>query len=200
MKHPELILVPIFMLADWFLTIAGAIQRDKKHRDHFKVQHYELNPIWQERVAQRKWVSPKHLLLTVALSAALICLAESSGPGDAFIEGVAGWILVFYAMLLGRHICNLMVFGYLIRRPEEISGQVTMAHALALSISMYQYMVAAVPLALICIFSPSPFVIGGLVGASSMFALHMWWRRKHRKQSRRSKGREAGRSGSASVI
>ena len=42
---------PPFMLADYFLTLAGAAQKERKYDDHFKTEHYELNPTWQKDVA-----------------------------------------------------------------------------------------------------------------------------------------------------
>ncbi|MBK8921077.1 MAG: hypothetical protein IPM81_06140 [Saprospirales bacterium] len=59
MKHPELLLLPVFMLADYFLTLAGAIQAEKKYSHHFQTEQYELNPAWQPRLG------PRHLLITI---------------------------------------------------------------------------------------------------------------------------------------
>ena len=68
MKHPEVILVPAFMLADYFLTLAGAVLRDRKYSDHFKTEHYEMNPLWQKDVARKKWLNPRHIVLVVVVS------------------------------------------------------------------------------------------------------------------------------------
>jgi len=184
MKHPELILVPVFMLADYFLTLAGAVLKDRGYGNHVKAEHYELNPIWQRQVAQRKWLNPRHLGLTVVASSALILLTEFGEMPEPFIQGFLGCLLVVFGMIIGRHLSNLMVFGYVIRKPDEISGQVTMGHALLLSVSLYQYLVAFVPLVLIAIFSPSPFVIGACIGALLLVAVHLKWIRKHRTQAR----------------
>ncbi len=76
MKHPELILIPILMFSDYFLTVAGAVLKEKKYADHFKFEHYELNPIWQKEIAQKKWLNPKHIVLTIVFSSVLIFLME----------------------------------------------------------------------------------------------------------------------------
>jgi hypothetical protein len=186
MKHPEFLLVPVFMFADYFLTLAGAVLKDRKYGNHFKTEHYELNPIWQEHVAEKKWLNARHILFTVVLSSALILLTQFVEMPEPFFQAVSGCLLAVLGMVIGRHLSNLMIFRYVIRKPEEISGQVTMAHALLLSVSLYQHLTILVPLALIAIFSPSPFVIGACVGAVLLLAVHLTWIGKHRKQARAS--------------
>lgn len=186
MNHPEFTLIPVFMFADYFLTLAGAILKDKKYGNHFKAEHYELNPIWQKQVAQKKWFNPKHIVLTVVLSSLLILLTEYGVMPEPFIQGIWGCLLALYGMIIGRHLSNLMIFGYMIRKPNEIHGQVTMTHSLLLSMSLFQYLVAFVPLSLITIFSPNPFVFGASIGIVLLIVIHLKWIWTHRKQMRAS--------------
>ncbi len=44
MNHPELIAVPVLMLADYALTILGAKTSAVVYRNHFTMPSYELNP------------------------------------------------------------------------------------------------------------------------------------------------------------
>ncbi len=183
MKHPDFLLVPVFMFADYFLTLAGAALKDGKYGDHFKTEHYELNPIWQKQVAQKKWLNPRHILLVVVGSCLLLLPMEFVELPEPFIQAVLGCLLAFFGMLIGRHLSNLMIFRYVIRKPDEISGQVTMSHAMLLWVSLYQHLAILAPLALIAVFSPSPFVIGACVGAVLVLAVHLQWIRRHRKQA-----------------
>ena len=164
------------MFADYFLTLAGVVQREKKYGGHFKIEHYELNPIWQKGVAQRKWFNAKHILLTGVVTLLLILLVKFGETAESFVEGVLGCLLVLFGMLLGRHLSNLMIFRHVIRKPGEISGQVTMTHALLLSISLYQYFVVFVPIVLIAFFAPSPFVTGALFAVVLLLTAHLKWR------------------------
>lgn len=75
-----------------------------------------------------------------------------------------------------------MVFRYLVKKPNDISGQVTMAHSFLLSISTYQYLVGVIPVVIIAFFTPTPYVIGGLVGAILILAVHAIWIQKHKSQ------------------
>ena len=79
-----------------------------------------------------------------------------------------------------------LIFRYLIRRPNEISGQVTMAHSLMLWWSIYQYIVVLVPIAIIALFAPSSFANGALIGAAVLFAVHLKWLRQYKKKSEKS--------------
>ena len=186
MKHPEFFLVPAFMLADYFLTLAGAARKEKRHGDHFNIEHYELNPIWQRHVAQRKWFNPRHIVLTVAVTSLLIPLVEFGAMPEFLLSGLLGCLLVFFGMVIGRHVSNLMTFEHLIRQPDEISGQVTMTHALLLWLSLYQYVAVIVPLALIGLFAPSPFVAGAMFASVLLLMVHLRWIRRHRREAKTS--------------
>jgi hypothetical protein len=184
MKHPACLLVPLFMLADHFLTLAGALQKRRQYDEHFKMEHYELNPIWQQSIAQRKWFNPRHILLTIFVSVALALLAEFGDMPEFLIQGLLGGVLVLYGTILGRHLANLLMFGQVNRRPEEITGCVTMTHALILSLSLYQYVAVLVPLALLVAFVPSSFAVGGLGGVILLLAMHVRWIVKHRREGK----------------
>src|SRR3954471_18182323 len=67
-RHPEFLLVPVLMISDYLLTIAGARLRADVYGRHFRTQHYELNPAWQSAVAKLRWFNPRHLLITFAFT------------------------------------------------------------------------------------------------------------------------------------
>jgi hypothetical protein len=183
MKYPEILLLPILMFSDYLLTVLGATQKERKYSEHFKTQHYELNPIWQKAISQKKWLNPRHSLLTILLSGILACLLELGVLPEPFVQGLLGCLFVFFGMAIGRHLSNILIFRRFAQCPEGISGQITMTHSLSLSISMYQYLVAAVPLAILAFFNPTPFVFGGLAGAGMIFMVHSIWIHRHQKKA-----------------
>jgi len=186
MKYPEIFLLPALMFADYFLTVAGSIKRDKKYSEHFKVEHYELNPIWQKSIAEKKWFNVRHILLTVSITAILAGMVEFCDLPNSIIQCILGALFVSFSIVVGRHLSNILMFRYLIRRPNEISGQVTTTHSLMLWWSMYQYLAALVPIAIIALFAPSPFAIGALIGAALIFVVHLNWIRKYKKKLKKS--------------
>jgi hypothetical protein len=163
------------MLADYYLTLLAAVAQAKKYSEHFKNELYELNPVWQEAVAKRRWINYKHLLLTVVFSAAVIVLVGFAELPPPIAEAIVGCMLVLFVMLIARHVCNIMIFCYIIHHPDHISGQVTMQHVMILRISLYHYCVAAVPIVLIAVFSRNSFAIGGCFAAALLFVWHLKW-------------------------
>ena len=175
MKHPEIFLFPVFSLADYFLTLAGTVLEDKKFGNHFKTEHYELNPVWQSVVAEKKWFNPKHLLLTIIEIIAIVFIIEFSDMPETLVDVVLGFFLVGYGILIGRHLNNILTFLHVLRKPGDISGQVSITHVLSLSMSMYKQVVVLLPLVLILLFAPSPFMVGATLACVAQMLIHVLW-------------------------
>jgi hypothetical protein len=175
MKHPEVLSFPFLMLADYYLTLIGAVQQEKKYSEHFKSEQYELNPVWQTAVARRQWFNPKHLVLTVCISSAIIFLVEFGKLPDRIADGAIGCALVLFTMLLARHVNNLVIFRYMIRHPDHITGQVTMRYVMTLWLSLFQYCAATVPLVLIAALSANAFAVGGCIAGLLLLGCHVRW-------------------------
>ena len=183
MRYPEIILMPIMALVDYFLTVISAIQIEKGYSQHFKTKHYELNPIWQKDIAKKKWFNPRHIFRTIALSLVMMCGLEFLDMPDDFNQAVLGGILITYAMVIGKHLSNLFIFRHFFRHRDEISGQVIMSHKLVLSISMYGSLAFIIPVAMVAIFTQSYFALGGTVGIAALFFHHLKWIRKAKKET-----------------
>ena len=52
------LVLPLFMLADYYLTLLGERQ-SKEYREHYVLKEYEVNPLWQGDVKKQKWFNPK---------------------------------------------------------------------------------------------------------------------------------------------
>jgi len=141
-----------------------------------------LNPIWQKAVAQRKWFNPKHMVITLIVSALLVVVAEFACPSDSYIHALSGAVFVPFSMVIGRHVCNLLVYAHMDRKPDEIAGQLSMSHGMVLSVSLYSYITVLLPLALVAIFVRTPFAIGGLCGAAMLMIVNYGWIRKNRSK------------------
>jgi len=114
--------------------------------------------------------------------ATMACVLWSSGwtTPDDFMEGLFGFVVILEAGIIGQHLSNILTFFYLIRHPECVSGEITMSHLLSLNLSIYRSLTLFVPLVLIVIFSPAPFVIGGVFSQLFLFILHLRWLGKAR--------------------
>ena len=181
MEYPELLLLPVLMMADYLLTVVAASIMDKKYADHFKVQHLELNPIWQEDISQKKWFNPPHILLVITATVLLILVSEFFSLAPFYVHLILGCFFVMFGLIIGRHISNILIFLHIAKADHEISGAVQMAHSLILYLSIYQYIGFAVPLVLILIFAPTPFVLGGMISIGILIIVHLNWIRKYKK-------------------
>jgi hypothetical protein len=186
MRHPEIVLIPLMLLSDYFLTLAGARAAAEKHRLHFRLEHYELNPIWQESVAKLKWFNPRHLVL-VALVTAMFLYLEISELPDALMAGLIGVYFGAHGSVIGKHLSNLILFRRLKKHPDEIRGEVFMAHSLVLSMSQSQYLGVLTPLLLLALFTHHPMVIGAACGTGLLFAVHGLWGARARRAARRAR-------------
>lgn len=170
------------MFADYFLTVTGAIWKERKYDEHFKAPFYELNPALQKSVSAKKWWNAKHVLMTAVLTAVLLWMVEFAGLPEFFVRGFLAAIIVFFGALLGRHVYNLLMFARMRREPSEISGQVTMAHSLVTVLALYQCFMVLIPLVLLALLSPAPSTVGGVAGLVLLSVVHLDWIRKYRKE------------------
>ena len=76
MKHPEVLLLPAMMIADYYLTIWASILRSRKYGHQVNVPHYEMNPFLRKDIEQRRWLNRTHLLMMTAATTTIIWLSE----------------------------------------------------------------------------------------------------------------------------
>lgn len=185
MNHPELFLVPILMLADYALTILGAKTSIAVYRNHFVMGSYELNPVWRKSVDQIRWFNARHLIV-VALITILLCMADLGlailDPDLATLELdalalILGILLGAFGTVCGRHLTNLLLFRYLNRNPQEISGQVYLSMILTLKLSQFQS-IGLVPLSIIvAVLVPNSYTVGVSIGLIALVFAHFVWAR-----------------------
>jgi hypothetical protein len=168
MRHPEVFLVPLLLFLDYFLTIGGSKLAARKYNQHFKFESYELNPLWQKTIAKGKWLNPKHLLIVVLTSLFCFIWADGWAEKSEVNEGVLGALLTLYSVVLAAHVGNLMIFWRMVRKPDEVSGEVTLSHKYLLAMSRSRSLMPLFPIGMAACLAPSPFLYGGL-GALVMF-------------------------------
>ena len=175
MKHPEVILIPLLMFADYMLTVLGARQRETGYGQHFKMPNYELNPVWQKAIAQNRWFNLRHTVLTLFFFVVLLYLVEFGGMPEIYPQILLGAILTIYGYILARHLSNLLVFRRVRRLPHEVSGEITLTQTFATAISFHQCLHLTIPLVILAYFSRNGYVIGGAAGAVVLMLLTLSW-------------------------
>jgi hypothetical protein len=167
MRHPEVLLAPLLMVFDYYLTLLGAYLAEHSYRRHFKTAHYELNPFWQNAMVRRQWINLRHLAGVVLVGSLLVLLTDVLELNDVFFNALLGFVLTCYGLVLGRHLSNLLTFVHLARTPDDVTGEIHLSHNFVLSLSIYQLLATGIPIGLIAIFSPSDFVFGACCGCST---------------------------------
>jgi len=182
MKHPEILLLPFLILSDYLLTLIAVRLKDKKYAQHFKCEALGMHQAYEQVIEQRKWFTSRIFLGKILISVSAIILSEYLPPHQTFVDVFFGAMFVNYALSVGLQLFNIMVYRYVNRRPDEISGQVSIGHAYLLHVSMYLYFVVTIPLAIVAILDPRPFVFGGLASVLLQQAYHLWWIRRYRRK------------------
>jgi hypothetical protein len=180
LNHPESLLVPVLMLTDYWLTVAGARLRDSGYATHFKMPSYELNPVWQKTIARKRWLNWKHLALTAIVGTGCVLLCEI--PNQRISDLFFGFVLAVLGLVNGRHMSNLALFAYVRRRPQTLSGTVTMSHELVLWLSLFQLAPVMLTLMLLWIIVPTPQVVGAVAGVAALSLVHLLWMRWYRRR------------------
>ncbi|MDC8013798.1 hypothetical protein [Tahibacter soli] len=182
MNRPLFLAVPVLMLLDYALTIAGARLHAGGYARHFEIEHYELNPLWQGAVATRRWFNPRHLAIVAAFTAIFVAL-------DAFLplryasltDFFIGALLTMFGAVNARHLANIALFAYVRAHPDELSGSVRMSHLLVLWMSATQTFVVLAPIAIVAWQSRGHFALGAFAGAVAYLLVHLVWYRRARQ-------------------
>jgi hypothetical protein len=175
MNHPKVFIIPVMMLTDYLLTVWGAILSQKKYQQHFKIEHYELNPIWQKSIAQKKWVNPKHLAIVGIFTAFCFLWSNGWAGTDTGSEVLFGYLVTLNASLIGTHLSNILTFQYVNRHPDCMSGEIRMSHPMMLNMAQFRLFGLLSILAIIAIFSPTPFIIGGVCSQFVFLFVKLIW-------------------------
>lgn len=180
MESWKYLLVPLLMLSDYILTVAGARLADKTYRTHFKFPDYELNPLFRKDIAQKRWFNQRHLAF-VALTT-LVCVFWPfifSGI-ELLSEGLFGYLITSFASLNGHHISNILVFRRLQKHPEDISGEIRMTQNYLLTASRYRTFGLLLPLAFAASLAPSAFLFGAVASQVALILIKYLWAGKGR--------------------
>lgn len=177
MNHPELLLIPVLMLGDYLLTVAGARLRDRGYSRHIRTEYYELNPVWQKEVARKRWLNPRHLVLVAVAGIWIYGMDAAFGPGDdPTLSFATGAMLGVFGAINGRHLANLATFHRAQTHASgDMEGSITFSHEYMLRTSLHQHLSLLLPLALLFLCQPTPLLGGSVAGIALLMLLHGAW-------------------------
>lgn len=186
MKNAIILLLPLLMLIDYYLTLVGARLYGRKYGQHVRLEQYELNPLWQTSINQPRWFNFRHLLLILLLTLLLLPLAGWGTGSDWFDLFLSGTLLTSFTFIIGRHLANILTFYVAIKQADAIQGEVKMSYKMSLRASQHQLLILFVPLLLSVWVTGHPFLVGGVTAVLVLWLVHWLWLWRYRRQSRNS--------------
>ncbi len=187
MVHPEILLLPVLMVADYYLTILGASLREKIYGKHLLIETYEMNPHYRGVIdAKSKFnlrFAGQVFINTLALF--LVSLVATS-EYEFVYQILLGFYLTLFAYINGLHISNLLTFMYVNKQPEVLDGSVRLAHSYLLRNSLYSTSAIFFPVLLILIFSFTYFALGAMIAIVYKAYLGVVWIFKDKKSKTQS--------------
>jgi hypothetical protein len=163
--------------ADYLLTIWGAVERERRAAHVIMLDgSYELNPLFQKSVNERRWVSARFLITLVGVAALIGCMNAVVGaqPGaQAPQEVFIGALLFTRVALISRHLQNIWLFRRMAEHPESVVGQLRYERRTVVLVSAFQAAGISALVVLAAVLSPTPALIGGALGLSLLTVLNL---------------------------
>jgi hypothetical protein len=151
----------ILALGDYYLTIVAAKLYKTYAARYITYQNgYELNPVYENDIAQYRWFSKKHaaalLVLIVGLSILRLWV------GKFIFELYIGAVLLQWLWVDLRHLQNIQIFLDM-RRPDSISGHVEYSYWLMQRSSAINILGYAIVFGVAAFATMRPFFLGGVI-------------------------------------
>jgi len=184
MRHPEILLLPILMIADYYLTILGAVLREKKYSEYFPIETYELNPDYRDEIDDKKLVSAK-FIGQLALNSGILFAASFFLRNELeFLYWIVlGFYLTLFAYINGIHLSNIGNFLFIRNNPDEMKGEIEINHRYNLHSALFSNSILLLPVMFILIFNYSHFALGALLSVFYNAFLCLMWIAKNRNSS-----------------
>lgn len=174
LRHPEVFVVPALMQIDHSLTVLGAKRRLHKYAQHDRSKDYELNPGFQKSVHALRWINPFHIYVTVVFTAVMCAISEVDPLVLRFFVGSS---VGYFGALVGGHMSNLRVFGYLQGHPKEVAGSVEFTRTAQVAIAQATNFRVLIPLLVLTWFVRDAYTFGAVAGVVWLMCVHHRWYR-----------------------
>jgi hypothetical protein len=183
MKTPVVLIIPVFMLIDYYLTILGAVLYKRDYGNHVKLPQYELNPIWQKDINRRRFFNTRFLGIVLGVTVISVYISQTATPllvGS--LQFPFGMILAIYAIIIGRHLGNILTFRFVSMNPDSVDGQVRFSQEMSLKVSQYNILAVLFPLVLAATIARNTMVNGALTGVILLGLVHYFWIWRYRRK------------------
>lgn len=183
MNTPIVLIIPVLMLIDYYLTILGAALYKRDYGNHVKLPQYELNPVWQKDINRRRLINLRFLGIVLGVTMISVYISQTAPPlliGS--LQFPFGMILAIYAIVIGRHLGNILTFRFTIMNPGSLEGQVRFSQEMSLRVSQYNILAVLFPLVLVATIARNAMVNGALTGVILLGLVHYFWIWRYRRK------------------
>jgi hypothetical protein len=172
------VITPILMLADYFLTLIGKRYRDKI--TYISSDTYELNPEFRKAIDNELKINPRHLIYVVVFT--FIAFMVYKSGNETSIEGFTGFIVTLFSVVNARHIGNILLYRYSLKNPDQVKGTLYTSHEYNLKNSLFQVIGLSTVFLVFVLIKPSPFLIGAFISQLVFIIQHIAWIYTHKEQ------------------
>jgi hypothetical protein len=168
MKYPLALLLPVFLLIDFFAgtVVARVADQAYGHRYSHMAHHVKAGDTgWR---FSYRWPRAEQVFVRLLVSGLFIALMESgfySGDTPRVHLGIA---LGASSLWATRHLDAWFYARYLARNPDELAGHLAMSRPLSVIGNAYRFTPVTVPLVLAAIVTADPFIWGFAIGATAL--------------------------------
>jgi hypothetical protein len=174
----SIIIGDLLILSDFWLTITGA----KLHKNFvakyiYYEKGYELNPNFENEIAQNRWISRKLIVNMLFLSiylAFLGFLSEKILPIQTIFEFLIGGLLLSRIDLVLLHLQNIWFFTD-VKRSGGLVGYLENSYWISQRKSAARVFSQTILFALIAFVIMRPFFWGGVVSCGLIGVLNLKW-------------------------
>lgn len=183
MDHYEIFLLPLLMMADYYLTLAGATLYKQAYGNYFVLDSYELNPVWQESVNKPKKFDFGHAFMSIVFTVVFISIDYYHIINEKMLQGVLGYYIVLYSLINAKHLENISIFKFTNKHSGLLKGKVLINYEMSVKMSQYRMIFLFIPLSIIAFYSNSYFAWGGALSVIGAWLSHSSWLTWYRQNS-----------------
>ena len=169
-------LIVILVQSDFFLTLKGYSLYKKYYAEYYKMESYELNPIWRKTVESGKKLNIKHKILTILMIILFAFVIQFNKEVYVFALGM---ILFAFLMINLLHLQNILIFLHFKTRKTDVQGHIEISLVMGLKQSSIVTITYAIFLFVAFLLTQSLILSGGVLGISAI-ALRLYF--LYRKQ------------------
>lgn len=183
MEHYVIFLLPLLMIADYYLTLFGASMYKKAYGNYLVVENFEINPIWQESVNKPEKFDFRYPLMSIVFTALFIAIDTYDVINDNIFQGILGYYIVLYSVINAGHLDRIFLFKYAYTHPGLLKGKVFISYEMSVKMSQYRLVFLFIPLSIIAFYTKSYFAWGGALSVIGAYLTHSGWIKWHRQNN-----------------